>query len=59
MKDEAIPSSVPKTGDNTSLWIPALLMMLSAAGLAGMMGKRRRKRKAGRMPGRSLWLFGN
>jgi LPXTG-motif cell wall-anchored protein len=46
MKDEAIPSSVPKTGDNTNLWIPALLMVLSAAGLAGMMGKRRRKRKA-------------
>jgi LPXTG-motif cell wall-anchored protein len=46
MKDEAIPSYVPKTGDNTSLWIPALLMVLSAAGLAGMMGKRRRKRKA-------------
>jgi LPXTG-motif cell wall-anchored protein len=46
MKDEAIPSSVPKTGDNTSLWIPVLLMVLSAAGLAGMMGKRRRKRKA-------------
>jgi LPXTG-motif cell wall-anchored protein len=46
MKDEAIPSYVPKTGDNTSLWIPALLMVLSAAGLACMMGKRRRKRKA-------------
>jgi LPXTG-motif cell wall-anchored protein len=46
MKDKAIPSYVPKTGDNTSLWIPALLMVLSAAGLAGMMGKRRRKRKA-------------
>lgn len=44
MKDEAVPTDVPKTGDETNLWLPALLMALSAAGLAGLLVSRRKKK---------------
>ena len=48
MKDEAKPTDVPKTGDETNLWIPVILMLLSAAGLAGFaVSRRRKKRKNG------------
>lgn len=48
MKDEAKPTDVPKTGDETNLWIPAILMLLSAAGLAGFaVSRRKKKRKNG------------
>ena len=44
MKDEAKPTDVPKTGDETNLWIPVILMLLSAAGLAGFAVSRRKKK---------------
>lgn len=44
MKDEAVPTDVPKTGDETNLWLPVLLMALSAAGLAGLLVSRRKKK---------------
>ena len=48
MKDEAKPTDVPKTGDDTNLWLPLLLMVLSAAGLTGLaVSRRRKKRKNG------------
>ena len=48
MKDEAKPTDVPKTGDETNLWIPVILMLLSAAGLAGFaVSRRKKKRKNG------------
>lgn len=42
MKDEAVPTDVPKTGDETNLWLPVLLMALSAAGL--VVSRRKKKR---------------
>lgn len=44
MKDEAVLNDVPKTGDETNLWLPVLLMALSAAGLAGLVVSRRKKK---------------
>lgn len=44
MKDEAVLTDVPKTGDETNLWLPVLLMALSAVGLAGLMVSRRKKK---------------
>lgn len=44
MKDEAVPTDVPKTGDETNLWLPILLMALSAVGLAGLLVGRRKKK---------------
>lgn len=46
MKDEAVPTDVPKTGDETNLWLPVLLMALSAAGLAGLVVSRRKKKRS-------------
>ena len=44
----AKPTDVPKTGDDTNLWLPLLLMVLSAAGLTGLaVSRRRKKRKNG------------
>jgi LPXTG-motif cell wall-anchored protein len=45
MKDEAIPTSVPQTGDDTNLWLPVLLMVLSAAGFTGLFVNRKRKKR--------------
>ena len=47
MKDEVKPTDVPKTGDETNLWLPVALMMLSAAGLLGFVAANRKKRKNG------------
>lgn len=44
MKDEAKPTGVPKTGDETNLWIPAVLLALSAAGLIGSAVIKRKKK---------------
>ena len=44
MKDEVEATDVPKTGDDTNLWLPAALLLLSAAGLAGLTVNRRRKK---------------
>lgn len=44
MKDEAAPTDVPKTGDETNLWLPVLLMVLSATGFAGLVISRKKKR---------------
>ncbi len=46
MKDEAVPADAPKTGDETNLWLPVLLMALSAAGLAGLAVSRRKKKRS-------------
>jgi LPXTG-motif cell wall-anchored protein len=45
MKDEAIPTAVPQTGDDTNLWLPVLLMVLSAAGFTGLFVNRKRKKR--------------
>lgn len=44
---EGIPSSSnPKTGDETNLWLPVVLMAVSISGIAGLLiARRKRKRK--------------
>ena len=44
MKDEAETVDVPKTGDTTNLWLPAIAFAVSALGLIGFfIGRKRRK----------------
>lgn len=44
MKDEAETVDVPKTGDDTKLWIPALALAVSGICLAGVVISRKRRK---------------
>lgn len=44
MKDEAETVDVPKTGDTTNLWLPALALAVSALGLVGLFVRRKRRK---------------
>lgn len=44
MKDEAETVDVPKTGDTTNLWLPAIAFAVSALGLIGLLVSRKRRK---------------
>ena len=41
--EETKVSDAPKTGDNTNLWMPILLLLMSAGGMTGLYIYRKRK----------------
>ena len=44
MKDEAETVDVPKTGDDTNLWLPAIILAVSGVSLIGLLVFRKRRR---------------
>ena len=43
--EETKVSNAPKTGDSTNIWLPILLLVISAGGMAGLYISRKRKSK--------------
>ena len=43
--EETKVSDAPKTGDNTNIWLPILLLLISAGGMAGLYISRKKIRK--------------
>ena len=43
--EETKVSNAPKTGDNTNIWLPILLLVISTGGMAGLYICRKRKSK--------------
>ena len=43
--EETKVSNAPKTGDSTNIWLPILLIVISAGGIAGLYIKKKKNRK--------------
>ena len=43
--EETKVSDAPKTGDNTNIWLPILLLLISTGGMAGLYISRKKIRK--------------
>ena len=44
-REETKVSDAPKTGDNTNIWLPILLLLISTGGMAGLYISRKKIRK--------------